>query len=74
MDDSNKDKAPLEPASDNPSLNSRLHAATTIQSSVKPEDYPEEKRAMQTASSRLPPKGALSRGQGPGAKDSKEKG
>ena len=31
---------PLEPDAANPSLNSEIRAATTIQSSVTPEDYP----------------------------------
>lgn len=43
---------PLETRSGNPSLNSRLKAATEIQSSVTPEDYPEEKRELQTDLSR----------------------
>lgn len=38
----------LEPRSGNPSQNSRLRAATDIQSSVSPEDYPAEDRRMQT--------------------------
>lgn len=52
-----KDK-PLDPRSDNPSLNSELRAATQNQSSVTPEDYPAETRAMQTLSSRIPTKEA----------------
>jgi hypothetical protein len=43
------ERKPLDPRSDNPSENSRLHAATTIQSEVTPEDYPEEKRDLQVA-------------------------
>lgn len=55
----NKDERtpPLEPKSDNPSLNSRLHAATKIQSSVTPEDYPEADRKMQAKSSEEPAEG-----------------
>lgn len=44
-----KKKEPLNPVAGTPSENSRLHAATRIQSSVTPEDYPAEKRRMQTA-------------------------
>lgn len=40
-------KQPIDLASDNPSENDRLHAATEIQSSVRPEDYPQEKRDLQ---------------------------
>ena len=40
-------KQPVDLQSDNPSENDRLHAATEIQSSVTPEDYPEEKRRLQ---------------------------
>ena len=43
------DRQPLDPKSDNPSENSRLHAATTIQSVVEPGDYPPEQRALQVA-------------------------
>lgn len=43
------ERKPLDSKSDNPSENSRLHAATTIQSEVTPEDYPPEKRALQVA-------------------------
>ena len=41
-------KKPLEPRSSNPSLNSRLRAATDIQSVVTPEEYPEADRKEQT--------------------------
>lgn len=50
-DKTNPDKAnegPIELDSDNPSQNSRLHAATKFQSSVKPEDYPARTRQAQT--------------------------
>jgi len=43
------ERKPLDPRSDSPSENSRLRAATTIQSEVTPEDYPEEKRGLQVA-------------------------
>jgi hypothetical protein len=42
---------PVEPKSDNPSLNSRLHAATEIQSSVTPQDYPARDRQLQVEQS-----------------------
>ena len=35
---------PLEPSSDNPSQNSKIHAATANQSSVDPDDYPAKER------------------------------
>lgn len=38
---------PLEPDAANPSLNSEIRAATTIQSSVTPEDYPAADRDAQ---------------------------
>lgn len=47
-----KDRPDLKPVdlkSDNASENSVIHAATTIQSVVEPEDYPAEKRALQVA-------------------------
>jgi len=40
-------KQPVDLKSDDPSEDNRLHAATTIQSSVTPDDYPEEKRRLQ---------------------------
>ncbi len=40
---------PIEPKSDNPSLNSEIHETTAINSSVKPEDYPQEDRKLQKA-------------------------
>lgn len=43
------DGKPLEPKSDNPSLNSELWAESQIESQVSPEDYPErikEQRAL----------------------------
>lgn len=43
------EKKPLEPEGGSPSEADRLHAATTIQSAVTPEDYPPEKRALQVA-------------------------
>lgn len=46
MANKRKDEA-LDPRSDNPSQNSRLHAATKIQSPVSPEDYPEAEREAQ---------------------------
>lgn len=48
------DRKPEDLKSDNPSENSRIHAATTIQSVVKPEDYPEEKRRMQVEEAGVP--------------------
>ena len=42
-----KAKQPIDLKSEDASENDRLHAATEIQSSVKPEDYPEEKRDLQ---------------------------
>jgi hypothetical protein len=44
MTGKDRKKGPLEPHSDNPSLNSMLRAATQIQSEVQPEDYPEDQR------------------------------
>ena len=43
------DDRSLEPRTKNASLNSKIHAATEIQSSVTPEDYPAAERADQTA-------------------------
>jgi hypothetical protein len=40
---------PVEVDSPNSSENSRLRAATAVQSSVKPSDYPAEKREQQVA-------------------------
>lgn len=40
-------KQPLDPDGGSPGQRSRTHAATTIQSSVTPEDYPAEERAQQ---------------------------
>ena len=48
MIENGKTKKPLEPKSGNPSLNDRLHIATQVQSSVKPEDYPASEREGQT--------------------------
>ncbi|MBW8785529.1 MAG: hypothetical protein JF593_12980 [Novosphingobium sp.] len=45
--DSKKTERPLDPHSDNPSLNEELHADTEINSSVTPEDYPAKKRKEQ---------------------------
>lgn len=55
----NKDERtpPLEPKSDNASLNSEVHATTQINSNVTPEDYPEEDRKMQAISSQEPSEG-----------------
>lgn len=55
----NKDERtpPLEPNSDNASINSELHATTKINSSVTPEQYPEETRRMQAISSQEPSEG-----------------
>lgn len=55
----NKDERtpPLDAKSDNASLNSELHAATKVQSNVRPEDYPPEERAMQVASAQAPVEG-----------------
>lgn len=55
----NKDERtpPLEPKSDNASINSELHATTKINSSVTPEQYPEEERQMQAISSQEPSEG-----------------
>jgi len=55
----NKDERtpPLEPKSDNASLNSEVHASTKINSNVTPQDYPEEDRKMQAISSQEPSKG-----------------
>jgi hypothetical protein len=50
------DRKPLEPKSDNASLNSEIAAATEIQSEVTPEDYPLDQRA------RIDPKEAAARG------------
>lgn len=44
-----RSKQPIDLESDNPSENSRLHAATSIQSSVQPGDYPETERSLQVA-------------------------
>ena len=38
---------PLHPATNNPSLNSEIHATTAINSSVKAEDYPQADREDQ---------------------------
>jgi hypothetical protein len=46
-----KNEDPLDIRAGNPSQNSRLRAATANQGSVSPEDYPEEKRQAQVASS-----------------------
>lgn len=46
MANKRKDES-LDPRSDNPAQNSRLHAATRIQSPVTPEDYPEAERQAQ---------------------------
>ncbi|MFO1256655.1 MAG: hypothetical protein U1E37_13475 [Sphingomonadaceae bacterium] len=43
------DQEPLEPQSENPSLNSEIQASTEIQSEVTPEQYPAEDRAQQAA-------------------------
>ena len=40
MSEQKKSKKPLDPQTDNASQNDQIHAATTIQSSVIPEDYP----------------------------------
>ena len=40
-----KQSKPLEPETENSSLNSEIEAATEIQSSVRPEDYPLDQRA-----------------------------
>ncbi|MCH7628798.1 hypothetical protein [Novosphingobium sp.] len=40
---------PVELESDNPSENSRIKAATEIQSQVRPDDYPKQARAAQVA-------------------------
>ena len=55
----NKDERtpPLEPKSDNASLNSEVHATTKINSNVTPEQYPEEQRRMQAISSQEPSEG-----------------
>jgi hypothetical protein len=45
----NSKAAPLDPEGPSPSENSRLHAATHVQSDVTPEDYPADKRQMQVA-------------------------
>jgi hypothetical protein len=47
-------KRPLEPKSANPSQNSRLRAATDIQSAVTPEDYPEDERHAQVTAATGP--------------------
>lgn len=44
-----KTKDPIKARSGNPSLNDRLHSATQVQSSVKPEDYPACEREGQTS-------------------------
>jgi len=43
----NAQSRPLDLKSDNPSENDRIHAATTGQGEVTPEDYPVEKRNEQ---------------------------
>ncbi|MES2492942.1 MAG: hypothetical protein V4579_06625 [Pseudomonadota bacterium] len=40
-------RKPIDLKSDNPSQNSRTHAATSIQSVVEPEDYPTAERDAQ---------------------------
>ena len=55
-------KKPLEPRSTNPSLNSRLRAATDIQSVVTPEEYPEADRKEQTRVMGTPGEKKASRG------------
>lgn len=50
MSENQKTKQPLDPVAANASQRDRLHAATAIQSSVKPEDYPEADRREQVAS------------------------
>lgn len=45
---------PLEPRSDNASLNSELHATTKINSTVTPEQYPEKQRRMQAEAAGKP--------------------
>jgi len=57
-------KQPVDLKSDNPSEDNRLHAATTIQSSVTPDDYPEEKRRLQVDAA-TNGKGAPSQGRDP---------
>jgi len=42
-----KAKQPIDLKSEDAAEADRLHAATEIQSSVRPEDYPEEKRDLQ---------------------------
>lgn len=49
MSDRPEAKEPLDARSGNPSQNSRLRAATAIQSEVSPEDYPAAEREGQTA-------------------------
>lgn len=44
-----KTDKPLEVDSPNSSKNSALRAATAVQSSVRPEDYPEAERKLQVA-------------------------
>lgn len=54
-----KTRNAVDPKSDNPSLNSEVHATTAINSSVKPEDYPKEDREQQVrAATGRPPKSA----------------
>jgi hypothetical protein len=49
MSSQDKSKTPLDPKTDNANMNSEINAATTIQSSVTPEDYPVAERATQAA-------------------------
>jgi len=44
-----KAKSPLNPKAGSPGQKDRLHAATSIQSSVEPEDYPVAERKGQVA-------------------------
>ena len=57
MQNKNERTPPLEPKSGTSSINSELHATTKINSSVKPEQYPEEERRMQAISSQEPSEG-----------------
>lgn len=43
----NSKAVPLDPAGPSPSENSRIHAATHLQSDVTPEDYPADERKAQ---------------------------
>jgi|GEM_PF-2399562 len=45
-------KKPLKPKSGSPGQADRLHATTSIQSSVEPEDYPLSERLEQVAVTR----------------------